>query len=54
MSYAYSRHADYYNAMINSCKCAGFSEAMVSNPFFNVLFTVPSCTKVESVVLNKY
>ena len=54
MSYAFTNRTDYFHATINSCKFAGFSEALCTNPYFNLLFTVPTCTKVESVVLNKY
>ena len=39
ISYAFDTGMDYNSAVINTCKFAGFSETMITNPYFNVIFT---------------
>ena len=53
MSYAYTTGTDYYNAIISSCKTAGFTEAEFTNEYYNILFTSPN-SKLDWEKLNKY
>lgn len=54
MSYAFTEGTDYLNAIISSCKTAGFSEAEFTNKYFNLLFSSSDDSKIDWNNLNKY
>ena len=51
---SFAVNSEYNAATVDSFRIAGFSEALVTNSFYNVLFTDADSAHVEPLTLNRF
>ena len=51
---SFAVNSEYNAATVDSFRVAGFSEALVTNSFYNVLFTDAGSKQVETLTSNRF